>query len=243
MEQVLHEDRGCKILALSGSQGAQTLLHTVTGERVELPKGPTWKLGFSGGWGYIHAPGAQPQWCKDILKLSLWHSGGRHCVGQQVKGVDGTLAWQTMWLDEAAQDTSAIYVHWDASGPLSKFRCKVNVLKVARSSASLFWELPDVQLSADFDSSSATGPLSHKWIMKNADVWAKGFESIGLPADHLVKSRKAGGSEARTLHTWSVSSHGLVYLLLRWSTTMKLARDRAKAESILRPLQAASMLG
>ena len=213
-------------------EGSYVVVHNITGERVALENGPSWKLLQANGWGYIAAANRGARWCSSLLTRSVWRTpSGALFVKQRRSDGAPDLIWM---LCEHDQLMVTKYVSWPAAPDITALPpgSRVFVVSQPRSHSSHFWALADFQDAADFCTKHTR---SSRWLKASMPAWKELFAKMGLPSDHIVRPFLRGCADENSIQaqTWGVSSHGLVLLLAHWTAKLKTADDRRRAHGLL----------
>ena len=228
--EVPHKGQGQQSLVrlLDNSGGSQQLLHTVTGEKVNLEQQCRWTLSFSGdGWAYVSSPGRNSAWVSHLMRSSVWKDGnGRVYVREPTQG--GGL--RVVWLDEKEKEQPRFFaqVHCGGSGPAS-------VLEGFRTQklegSHLFWMLRSFQDAAALESIRGS---SSKWLCRNMASWERFLVHLGVERSEVMRPFGADhGGEASNKVTWFASTHATILILVRCFCELKLCADVASIGDLL----------
>eukprot|EP00974_Lingulodinium_polyedra_P024231 2347214-Lingulodinium_polyedra.AAC.1 len=228
------------VLLISDGQ-KQLIFHKVSGEVVQLPQGPSWKLSFAQGWGFVQAAGHQSRWLKDLLQQGVYAAAS----GQVYIQSAGAL--QKLQLDSCQATFCGLKLH----APL-----ELNTPPVEHILELFRFQRPMKDGIDTFVSLRSVGAWLHhgeerwlawKWVQGN---WPKiqAFIQEKHTAEHCrCSSRSASAassssSSSGTLPEFSVSLLALLTLLCSWSVGW-LRQPQARAKLLLTALLCTGLQG
>lgn len=220
--------------------GIAVLTHEITGERIQMQAGRSWRLGFSDGWAFVSSPGEPALWCSQLFKQSAWTDiEGRIFVRSVEAGAAGEPHYRTRWLHEISPMEETRYVRWCFQDLQPTSACvKTLGLRFPKAGCSRFWCLVDFQTCAEFEVSFAQGS---KWISRSMPAWRKFLGSKGLSDEHVMRPVAGYGGDSLNIESWYFSTPAYLLWVAKLAAHMQLSNDRRKCMGFLTGLLRVSL--
>ena len=206
------------------SATGEVLINDLTSEKVPLPEGH-WILGFDRGVAFVGSNSLavlRRLWCDDLLTMDACSVDGRIYISKP----DGTVAWVTDLLTKYSLSNVDMML---ASSQL--FKLGVLSFEFHVNGAGRFFEVRCLQDGLDLQ---VAAEHYSKWIMRAWPRWKSESLEWNVPDSHWIASFKGKEEDIRKdpracQHTYFASVLATLWLLLRWSTSLKKGSEEAAA--------------
>lgn len=201
----------------------------MTGEIAWIDPEAEWGLSFHNGWGYLHAAGMESQWAKDLLKKKLMKNTSTNEVYVQVVGSNECKLLHDMLISCIAK--------WPN---IEEHKCKCYCFELPSEGARVFMEVRIIQ-KIIFDHVEQSLLIKRQHQQWNS--WMERGLAFGIPEQHWRRAAatgQGGGEETndvfRCLDCATLSTFGMLYLLISWASRAPDHGVRARSKAFLEKL-------
>ena len=191
------------------------MLNDLTSEKVRLPDGH-WLIGYNGDTAFVGSNSMarlRKIWCDDLLSMDACMADGQVYISMP----DGSTIWQRELLPKLKLTSLDV--------PFSDEPMKLGIISFEFhvDGAEKFFELRSLQGCLELQ---ARGDHYSKWIMRAWGRWKSESLEWNVPASHWIPSAKGAGGQLQgdpraCQHTYFASVLAVLWVVVRWATTLK----------------------